>query len=474
MGDFANYNMTYHIELDDKTIYGKIKPSLSKLGLSYIDSEDQIASICILDASLYFAKKSFYDKKYEACLKVLTKDNYVQYYDRIFSGFGFSIRAEFTVNELEEIILTIRDYLSAKFKNQILETVFDSANNSLVITNNKGVIQYANKYFLNATGYENDEVLGGLPKLIKSGFHNEEFYKEMWDAITRGHVWSGFFVNQRKDGRRFYEEATISPIFNSLGQAENFLKIGKMVEREHLLSKELSQEMKIASEVMDYMLPADYSDKYISFKSKIKAYNYLGGDYVCFQKIGKHKYSLGIIDVVGHGMSSTLIGMKAISIFQSVIHYDSLENTVNRINRSINIINEHDVSTVRYLSGIFMIIDFKEEVVSYVNAGHPAFYVKTKKELMKFESNNIILGIINQKEFLEESIPLKDMSYIFLYSDGLIENNEEELKVAGCHLEQALEEAEGKDQAFMDLVLDKMIGNREYTDDITLCYVEFT
>ena len=92
-----------------------------------------------------------------------------------------------------------------------------------------------------------------------------------------------------------------------------------MVERERLLSKELSKEAKLASEVIDYMLPEDYSDKYISFKSKIRAYNYLGGDYVCFQRIGDFRYSLGIIDVVGHGISSSLIGMKAASIFQSVI-----------------------------------------------------------------------------------------------------------------------------------------------------------
>lgn len=473
MGDFANYNMTYHMELKDTTIYDKIKLILSKLGLSYIDNHKEQASICILDASLYFSNKELYDKNYEVCLKVVTKKSYIEYYDFIFSDVGFAIREEFTIDEFEKIILSIGDYLRAKFQNQILDKVFDSANNSLVITDSKGVIQYANKYFLNATGYENDEVLGKLPKLIKSGFHNENFYKELWETISTGRVWNGFFVNQRKDGRLFYEEATISPIFNSLGQAENFLKVGKMVERERLLSKELSKEAKLASEVIDYMLPEDYSDKYISFKSKIRAYNYLGGDYVCFQRIGDFRYSLGIIDVVGHGISSSLIGMKAASIFQSVIQYDNLENTLNRINESINIINEYDISRVHYLSGIFMIIDFKEETISYVNAGHPAFYAKTQNQLKKFESNNMILGIINHKNFKVESIPLKDISYIFLYSDGLIENDQEELKLSESHLEEALEEAEEDNERFMDSILDKMIGNREYTDDITLCHIEF-
>lgn len=476
MADFARYNITYHIAVSDRTILNRIKSNISKLGFSYIDSKEEKASVCILDASLYFSNRSDYDKNYEVCLKIFSKEDYLNYYEELFDGNGISfiLKSDFAADELGKCILSIEEYLNNKFQNQILQAVFDSANNSLVITNREGVIQYANQYFLKATGYQDDEVLGGLPKLIKSGFHNKFFYQELWNAISSGSVWNGFFVNQRKDGRLFYEEATISPIFNSLGQVEDYLKIGKLVEREHILTKELSQEMKMAKEVMAYILPGDYSDKYISFKSKVKAYNYLGGDYVSFQKLDDSKYAIGIIDVIGHGISSTIIGMKAISVFQSVIHYDTLENTVKKMNEAVNLINKCDMSTVRYLSGIFMTIDIKEKSISYVNAGHPGFYGKIQDKLLKFESNNMILGIVNQKSYLVESISLEDLSYIFLYSDGLIENDEEALDVSESNLEQALDEAETGEEEFMDSVLNKMIGNREYSDDITLCYIELT
>ena len=164
--------------------------------------------------------------------------------------------------------------------------------------------------------------------------------------------------------------------------------------------------------------------------------------------------------------------MKAISVFQSVICYDNLENSVKKVNEAINSINEFDISAVRYLSGVFMTIDMEEKTISYVNAGHPAFYGRTQDKLLKFESNNMILGIINQKTFLIETISLDHISYIFLYSDGLIENDKEELEVSECNLEQALQEAESSEQPFMDSVLNKMIGNSEYSDDITLCYIE--
>lgn len=472
MGNFSDHNITYHIEVTDITICNKIKSCLSKLGLSYIDSSTENARVCILDASLYFSNKLHCDKNYEICLKILSVEDCLHYYEGLFDGIGFALRADFTTYELEKSILFIQKYINYQNQNQILQTVFNSANNSVVITNTEGVIQYANQYFLKATGYKNEDVLGGLPRLIRSGFHNNSFYQELWNTISSGLVWNGFFVNQRKNGRLFYEEATISPISNSLGQIENYLKIGKLVEREHLLSNELTQEMKNAREVMAYILPADYSDKNINFKSKVKAYNYLGGDYICFEKITDSKYAVGIIDVIGHGMSSSIIGMKAISVFQSVIYYDNLENSVKKVNEAINLINEFDISTVRYLSGVFMMIDIEGKTISYVNAGHPAFYGKAQNKLLKFESNNMILGIVNQKTFLVESISLEHLSYLFLYSDGLIENDKEGLEVSEYNLEQALEDAESSEQSFMDSVINKMIGNGEYSDDITLCYIE--
>ena len=472
MGNFAKYDISYHIQVSDNNIYKKIESCLIEEGLLHIDSKEE-ASVCILDASLYFANKADFDEKYEICLKILSKEDYLNYYEDLFDGGpNFILRSEFSPEEFSKSILAIGEYLDNKFQNQILQRVFDSANNSLVITDGNGVIQYANQYFLSATGYENDEVLGGLPKLIKSDFHNEAFYKDLWDTISAGRVWTGYFVNKRKDGRLFYEEATISPIFNSLGQVKDYLKIGKLVEREHILTKELSHDMKMAKEVMKYILPADYSDKCLSFKSKVKPYNYLGGDFVSFQRISDSKYAIAILDTIGHGMSSNIIGMKAVSIFQSLIQYDSLENTVRQVNQAITSINDFDLSSVHYLSGIFMVIDMEEKILSYVNAGHPAFYGKNHEGLVKFESNNMILGIVNKKNIVVESLSLEDISYIFLYSDGLIENGGKGLKESECILEEALLRAEKDPGAFMDSVLNTMIGNGEYSDDITLSYIE--
>ena len=74
MGDFASYNMTYHIEVADLAMYNKIQSSLSRLGLSYKNSSTEKASVCILEAGMYFSNKVYYDNNYEICLKILSKE----------------------------------------------------------------------------------------------------------------------------------------------------------------------------------------------------------------------------------------------------------------------------------------------------------------------------------------------------------------------------------------------------------------
>lgn len=473
MGQFIDYSITYHIALTNKALHDRVKLNLLKLELPYKDSNREGASVCILDAALYLSNKSFYNENYEVCLKILYEEDYSSIDEILSDGAIFVLRHNFTSHELENALLFINEHLTHKFQSQILQTIFDSAHNSLVITNTEGIIQYANRYFLRATGYESDELLGEVPRLIRSGFHNNEFYQDLWNTISSGSVWNGFFVNQRKDSILFYEEATISPIYNTLGQIVNYLKIGKLVERERLLNQELNEEIKLAQELMAYMLPRDYSDDFIRFHSKVRAYNYLGGDFVCFEPLSDTKYAIGIIDVVGHSASSAFIGLKAISVFQSIIHYDNLEKSVSKVNEAINLINEADLAEVRYLSGIFMVVDIKANFISYINAGHPAFYAKQQDKLLKFESNNMILGITNHKTFEIDSIVLDPISYLFLYSDGLIENEKEKLAQADHRLEHALLHAEKSELSFMESVLDEMVGTSEYSDDITMCYVEF-
>lgn len=80
-----------------------------------------------------------------------------------------------------------------KFR-KIIESAFDT----IVITDSKGYIIYANPAFERTTGYLREEAIGKKTNILKSGYHDEGFYKNLWNTITSGKIWQGEFVNRKK------------------------------------------------------------------------------------------------------------------------------------------------------------------------------------------------------------------------------------------------------------------------------------
>ena len=85
---------------------------------------------------------------------------------------------------------------------------------SVIITDKRGNIEYANPKFIEMKGYSLNEVIGQNPRIFKSGKHDREFYESMWKTILSGKTWRGEIQNRRKSGEIFWESASISPLLN--------------------------------------------------------------------------------------------------------------------------------------------------------------------------------------------------------------------------------------------------------------------
>ncbi len=108
----------------------------------------------------------------------------------------------------------------------------EQAAETIVITDTKGTILYANPAFEKISGYTCAEALGQNPRILKSGRHEAEFYRQMWAVLAAGQVWIGHLVNKRKDGTLYEEEATISPVFDAAGTIVNYVAVKRDVTRE--------------------------------------------------------------------------------------------------------------------------------------------------------------------------------------------------------------------------------------------------
>jgi PAS domain S-box-containing protein len=128
-----------------------------------------------------------------------------------------------------------------------LMTAIEQTPESVVITDTKGRILYVNPVFERVTGYSRAEVIGQNPRLLKSNRQESAFYRELWAKISAGEVWRGRFINKKKDGALFTEDAVIAPVRDEKGAVTNYIAIKRDISHELELEVQYRQTQKIDS-----------------------------------------------------------------------------------------------------------------------------------------------------------------------------------------------------------------------------------
>ncbi len=126
-----------------------------------------------------------------------------------------------------------------------LAAAVEQAAEVVMITDTAGAIVYANPAFERVTGYTREEALGLNPRVLQSGKHSREFYADLWRTVRRGESWAGHFVNRRKDGTLFEEDATISPVRDQSGDITYFVAVKRDVTHELALREQLEHAQKM-------------------------------------------------------------------------------------------------------------------------------------------------------------------------------------------------------------------------------------
>ena len=106
-----------------------------------------------------------------------------------------------------------------------LYTAIEQSPVSVVIAGVDAHIRYVNPQFTEVTGYSPFEVIGQNPRLLSSGLTSPAVFQEMWNALSKGKAWSGEFINRRKNGEIYWEQAYISPVYNKAGQITQYVAV---------------------------------------------------------------------------------------------------------------------------------------------------------------------------------------------------------------------------------------------------------
>lgn len=117
---------------------------------------------------------------------------------------------------------------------QRLSRVVEQTADSVIITNREGIIEYVNPAFEKHTGYSKEEALGQKPRIVRSGYHDIDYYKDMWNTILSGNVFRSLITNRKKNSELSYEEITVTPIKDDQGTITNFVATNKDVTSRRL------------------------------------------------------------------------------------------------------------------------------------------------------------------------------------------------------------------------------------------------
>jgi len=163
-----------------------------------------------------------FDKEYSD-IKIITKNNEHKIFrvststiflDGGYAGLGMLI-------DITKLVMTQEKLL-------IFEQAIEQMDEMVRISDIDGNIIFANNSITEHTGYKADSLIGKKNSIFKSGKHKHKFYEELWNTILSGKVFSATFINKKENGELYYEDETITPIFDPKTQKiKYFVATGK-------------------------------------------------------------------------------------------------------------------------------------------------------------------------------------------------------------------------------------------------------
>lgn len=121
------------------------------------------------------------------------------------------------------------------------------------MTDVKGNITYANDRFCEISKFSRDELIGVNHRIIKSGEHPVETFRNMWRTIANGEVWHGEVKNRAKDGSHYWVSSTIVPILGETGKPIQYVSIRTDITKRKKMEEEIGKAHRFLQGVTNAM-----------------------------------------------------------------------------------------------------------------------------------------------------------------------------------------------------------------------------
>jgi PAS domain S-box-containing protein len=101
-------------------------------------------------------------------------------------------------------------------------------------TDENGFIGFANRKFCEISGYTLDELIGKPHNIIRHPDMPKAAFAKMWETIQSGSLWHGLVKNLRKDGRYYWVDTEVTPIYDKNGQIKGYMAARKPASKKNI------------------------------------------------------------------------------------------------------------------------------------------------------------------------------------------------------------------------------------------------
>ena len=301
-----------------------------------------------------------------------------------------------------------------------LSSAVEQTADSVIITDQNGVVEYVNHAFEDTTGYTRQEIMGQTPKILKSGMHDQEFYKNIWDKILNGKPFRGTVINKKKSGDLYWCEQTITPMKDHSGAVTNFVSVIKDIT-EIREKREQDLRLNIAREIQERLLQKNIEVPGLDIAGATYPAVETTGDYYDVFPLPDGCIGMVVADVAGHGIGAALI------MTQTRAYVRAFSRTESDPAVILNLLNQELVSDLddhHFVTLIFARLDTRKNLLDYASAGHvPAYVLNRSGEVSAvLMSNGIPLGTKCDWNFKKtQPIQLTPEDLLVFFSDGILE-----------------------------------------------------
>ncbi|MCR2806552.1 fused response regulator/phosphatase [Paenibacillus soyae] len=186
--------------------------------------------------------------------------------------------------------------------------------------------------------------------------------------------------------------------------------------------KRIRYELELAKQVQRSVLSQPIHDERIRVEADYRPSSELAGDYYAWFRIDRHRYGAILLDMMGHGISSSLVCMFISSVLKDVVmRITDPEEVMQELNRRMGQLYREAELVNYYFTAVFVLIDTESRTVQYANAGHPAGLAISSETLTPLEPGGPAVGLFDRIQVRKGILSYEPGASIVLYTDGLLD-----------------------------------------------------